>query len=244
MGEKLSWYQGKKVFLTGGSSGIGKAAALLLAAHGADVVIAARGWDRVAAYDDPKYQGLTRALAEMRGVARGGLCEAVALDIADGDAVRETAARVLGILGGLDGLINNAGVSAVGHPRDLDAGTFEAMMRTNYFGTVQVTRAFLPHFMAQRRGHIGNVSSLLGLMGIFGYGAYAASKFAIAGFSDCLRQELLPHNIRVSVIFPADTATPQHEEEMRHLPGLVRRVIDSDMRKGTHGKGQRSGPPP
>ena len=92
------------------------------------------------------------------------------------------------------------------------------MIRVNYLGAVHVTRAFVPHFVEQRAGHVCNVSSVVGFMGIFGYTAYAASKFAVTGFSDCLRQELLPYNVSVSVAFPPDTDTPQLAEENRIKP--------------------------
>jgi len=67
----------------------------------------------------------------------------------------------------------------------------------------------LPHFYAQKSGHVCNVGSMLGFMGIYGYTAYASSKYAITGFSDCLRQEFIDHGIGITVVFPPDTDTPQ-----------------------------------
>ncbi|MFH1130872.1 MAG: SDR family oxidoreductase [Pseudomonadota bacterium] len=205
----MEWYKRKKVFITGGSSGIGKATAKKLATLGSSVCIAARDNNR-----------LMQALDEIKGVAAAEdqVFEAIQLDVRNKLAVEEAAQKVIAKLGGLDILINNAGISHPGYVQEIPDHVFDAMMQVNYFGTVHVTRAFLRHFVGQKSGHIANVSSLLGFMGVFGYTAYAASKFAVAGFSDALRQELLPHNIGVSVLFPADTDTPQLHEEDKIKP--------------------------
>ena len=210
-----AWYAGKKVFITGGSSGIGKAAAILLAEWGASVAIAARGQER-----------LDEALAEIRARAAGSgqRFAAVSLDVADREQVNGIVPQVIEALDGLDVLVNNAGIAHPATVLNTPDEVFDSMMRVNYFGTVNVTRAFLPHFYAQKSGAICNVASLLGFMGIYGYTAYAASKFTITGFTDCLRQELLDHNIRVSVLFPPDTDTPQLEEENRIKPAETKAI--------------------
>lgn len=202
----MSWFRNKKAFITGGSSGIGKATARAFLLAGADVVIAARGQER-----------LDSTVAELKALKRGSI-EGLILDISDKDQVKNLAPNVIKMLGGLDILVNNAGVARPGKIEDIDDEVFEEMMRINYFGAVWVTRAFLPHFRAQRSGHICNISSFAGLIGIYGYTAYAASKFALAGFSDSLRQELLGDNIHVSLVFPADTETPQLEYENQFKP--------------------------
>ena len=202
-------FDNMKVFITGGSSGIGRATALQLAEKGADVYIAARGEERL----KETLEALKRHAK--RSSQNFGM---VVVDIADKESVSAMVPQVLGGLNGLDLLINNAGITHPGYIQQIPDDVFEAMMRVNYFGTVNVTRAFLPHFMEQRSGHISCVSSLLGFLGIFGYSAYAASKFAITGFTDCLRQELLPYGVRVSVFYPPDTDTPQQHEENRIKP--------------------------
>lgn len=205
----MQWYVGKKAFITGGSSGIGLATAKLLAKYGASVAIAARGKQR-----------LDEALAEIKAAGAGHNATYLAfpLDVSDRTAVDQVCQQVISQLGGLDILINSAGVAHPGYIQNTPDDVFESMMRINYFGTVYSTRAVLPLFTAQRNGHIANVSSLLGYMGIFGYTAYAASKFAVCGFSDALRQELLPHNVGVSILFPPDTDTPQLHEENKIKP--------------------------
>jgi 3-dehydrosphinganine reductase len=210
----MQFFDKKKIFITGGSSGIGKALAIKLSGWGAHVYIAARGQER-----------LDKALAEVKAAAKGSqTIGAVQMDIADRQAIKNVAKEVLESLGGLDILINNAGVARPGHVQELDDDIFDEMMTINYFGTVNVTRAFLPHFVAQKSGHICNVSSVLGMMGIFGYTAYAASKFAVTGFSECLRQELMPHGIDVSVVFPADVDTPQLHGEEEFKPAETKAI--------------------
>jgi len=213
----MRWYTGKKVLITGGSSGIGKAVALHLAGWGADVAIAAR--------DEVK---LEATLSEMRAqhtlYGRQGTFISVKLDVGDKESVQSEVPMVPERLGGLDVLINNAGIARPGYIQDIPEDVFEEMMRVNYFGTVNVTRALLPHFTAQRHGHISNVSSVAGFVGIFGYTAYAASKFAICGFTDCLRQELLPHGVGMSLVFPPDTRTPQLEYENTFKPAETKAI--------------------
>lgn len=205
----MDFYRNKRVFITGGSSGIGKATAISLAAAGANVYIAARGEER-----------LTAALGEIQAAAATSeqVVGKIALDVSDKSQVDAAASQVLEALGGLDVLINNAGIAHPATLMDTPDEVFESMMQVNYFGTVHVTRAFLPNFQEQRRGHICNVGSILGFMGIYGYTAYAASKYAITGFSDCLRQELIDYNVHISVLFPPDTDTPQLQAENEIKP--------------------------
>lgn len=205
----MSSFEGKKAFITGGSSGIGKALAIALAQQGAHVWIAAR-----------RQSTLDEALAEIKQAARSPEQKlgTISLDVADAAACQAAAAAVLEGLGGLDLLVNNAGIAKPAYLHEHDAELFESMMRVNYFGTVNVTMAFLAHFRAQGSGHVANVSSTLGFLGIFGYAAYAASKFAITGFSDCIRQDLLPYGVGVTVLFPADTNTPQLAYENQFKP--------------------------
>jgi 3-dehydrosphinganine reductase len=102
-------------------------------------------------------------------------------------------------------------------------------MDVNYFGTLHTVRAVLPHMMAQGQGHIVNISSMGGVAGGFGYTAYAASKFAVYGFTEALRAEMKPHGIGVSLVLPADTDTPQLREE-RELQPLELKMITGAVR--------------
>ena len=202
----MRFYQGKKLLITGGSSGIGRSAALLAASWGADVAIVARGRER-----------LDATLEELRKVGDGRYI-ALALDVSDRAAIERAVPQILEELGGLDVLVNNAGLAHPGYIGEIPHDVFDLMMNVNYHGAVNVTRAFLPHFEAQRSGNICNVSSVLGFMGVFGYTAYAASKFALTGFSECLRQELVHQNVGVTVVYPPDTDTPQFHAENEIKP--------------------------
>ncbi len=203
----MTKHSGRRVFITGGSSGIGLALARSLVAQGAHVAIAARGAEQ-----------LERARAELAAEARGDQrVEAFVLDVSDRVAVSAVSAAVLEALGGIDLLVNNAGITHPGYAWELDDEVFERMVQVNYLGTVWVTRAFLPVLMEQRSGQVVNVSSIAGLMGVFGYTAYGASKFAVSGFTESLRQELKPHGVGVSLLCPPDTDTPQlaYEEDLK-----------------------------
>jgi 3-dehydrosphinganine reductase len=205
----MDYFRGKRVFITGGSSGIGEATAIRLASFGAHVYIGARGEGRL----DATVAALAaQAQNDQQRFGR------VVVDVSDKASVSAAAQEVLDGLGGLDILINNAGIAHPATCLETPDEIFDSMMKVNYFGTVYVTRAFLPHFYAQNSGHIANVASMLGFMGIYGYTAYAASKYAITGFSDSLRQELLDYGVKITVCFPPDTDTPQLHAENEIKP--------------------------
>jgi len=211
----MTWYRGKKAYITGGSSGIGKAMAIELARRGASVFISARGEGR-----------LQEALEEIKAAAASTdqVFASAVVDVSDRQQVEVVAAQVLEGLGGLDLLVNNAGVSQVDLLENTTADDYRRMMDINYFGTVWTTSAFLPHFREQRAGVIAAVSSTLGMVGLYGYSAYAASKHAVTGYCDCLRQDLLKYGVQISVLFPADTDTPQFHEENRNKPAETKAV--------------------
>ena len=209
----LDYFKGRRVLITGGSSGIGLATARQLRACGAHLVLVARDAAKLDAVKT-ELQGLGEGDADIRTLS---------LDVSDLDAV-EAAVKALPADAGIDVLINNAGVVMPGHFLDLPQAQFDEMMRINFMGSVHLTRLLLPAMIERGDGHVAFVSSLGGLMGIFGYTAYAASKFAVRGFAEALRCEVKPKGIRVSVIYPPDTDTPQHAFEQQHLPDETRAI--------------------
>lgn len=212
-GVRFAQFSRRKILITGGSSGIGKAAARILTRSGADVGIAARNRVNLE---------IAQSELESETLHRDQKIRAFPLDVGSGDQIQETVPAAIQSLGGLDLLVNNAGASRPGYVAELSGAVWEELMRVNFLGAVGVTRACLPHFMQQQSGHVVNMASTLGFMGIFGYGPYAASKFALVGFSECLRQDLLPFNVDVSVVYPPDTDTPLWHEENRFKPPETR----------------------
>jgi 3-dehydrosphinganine reductase len=202
-------FSNTRVLITGGSSGIGLALARTLTREGAHVCIAARGQARI-----------DEAVAELRALAVSPeqILFGVALDIAEPAQIDAAVSPVLAQLGGLDVLINNAGITYPAAFVDTPREVVEQIMRVNVMGTLDVTRAFLPALIESKRGQIAIVSSLAGVLGIYGFGAYAASKFALRGFAECLRQELLVHEISVTLVFPPDTDTPMLRQENQIKP--------------------------
>jgi len=209
----MDWFRNKKVIITGGSSGIGKAAAEWLAGWGADICIVARNSQR-----------LKQACDDIHLKARDKKQKIIyhVLDVCDRRKVFRCSGDIIDSLGGLDILINNAGKAWPGYIQHKPDSVWDDTLDINFNGTVHCTRAFLPHFIHQKSGNIANVTSLLGFMGLFGYSAYAASKFAVVGFSESLRQDLLPYNIKISVFYPPDTDTPLWHAENKIKPSETR----------------------
>ncbi len=195
---------GHNAIVTGGSSGIGRATARLLAREGCNTFIIARNQER-----------LDQALAEIRAEGAGAdqRFGAYSTDVTDYQAVETAIDAIVKTQGAPDVLINSAGTARPGRFQDLPLSEFRHQMETNYLGTLYAVKAVVPHMIAQQRGHIVNIASIAGVIGVFGYTAYSASKFAVVGLSEVLRIELNPHNIGVSLVIPQDTDTPQLREE-------------------------------
>jgi 3-dehydrosphinganine reductase len=123
-----------------------------------------------------------------------------------------------------DVLINSAGIAYPGRFVDMDPVIFKNVMDVNYLGTVFLTKLIVPKMIVNKSGYVVNFSSFAALVGYYGYTAYAPSKYAVRGFSRCLRSELKPYGVDVSVVIPQDTDTPQLEFERSHLPEVTKRA--------------------
>lgn len=179
------------VAITGASAGIGAATARSLAGAGANVVLAARRTDRIAA--------LAEELGERAVAVR---CDVT--DIADCNAMVATA---LERFGRIDSLIANAGIGAYGGIMDLTDETLSSIMDTNLAGTVWPIRAAVPHMLEQGGGDIVIISSAAGLRGGAREAVYAATKFGQVGLAGSLDRELTPQGIRVTAMCPAGVKT-------------------------------------
>jgi NAD(P)-dependent dehydrogenase (short-subunit alcohol dehydrogenase family) len=207
-------YSGRNVYITGGSSGIGLAAAKQFAGAGANVAIFSR---------DQKKLDAALPLIEAARVSARQKFLAVQLDVGNHAEVETKMAEAVHSLGVPDVLVNCAGVAWCHYLEQTPYEEFERMMTTDFFGVRNTVAALVP-FMKERGGNIVNVASILGVVGVFGYSAYCPSKFAVVGFSEVLRAELKKYNIRVSVLCPPDTDTPQLAEENRTKPPETRAI--------------------
>jgi len=205
----------RHAIVTGGSSGIGRATARLLARRGAHVSIIAR-----------RQELLDETMAELEGLRTDPAqrFQAHSADVTSWEQVQEAIAALTADDYPPDILINSAGMAHPGYVEELPLDIFRQTMNTDFMGTVQPIKAVVPLMMAQRSGHIVNISSVAGFLGVFGYTAYSAAKFAVRGFSDVLRQEMKPYGIHVSVLFPPDTDTPQLHYEDQFKPLETRRI--------------------
>jgi NAD(P)-dependent dehydrogenase (short-subunit alcohol dehydrogenase family) len=194
-------FAGKRCFLTGAASGIGRATALKLAAQGAELYLT-----------DRNAEGLAETVADAR--ALGARVSAHrALDIADYEAVAAFAAdihdAIEGPNPGMDVVMNIAGVSAWGTVSQLSHRHWESMIAINLMGPIHVIETFVPPMVAAGRGgHLVNVSSAAGLVALPWHAAYSASKYGLRGASEVLRFDLARHRIGVSVVVPGAVKTP------------------------------------
>jgi 3-dehydrosphinganine reductase len=203
--------------ITGGSSGIGRAIAALLARRGMHVSLLAR---------DPARLEQTRSTIAQYAHPDQHI-NTFSVDVADRSAIDQAIAVALEQSGPPALLITSAGMSHPGHFADLPAEVFERTMAVNYFGTLYAVQAVLPAMREQRSGQIVLISSGAGLIGIYGYTAYSASKFALRGLAEALRAELRPLNIAVSIVYPPDTDTPQLADENRLKPHATQQIASS-----------------
>jgi short-subunit dehydrogenase len=196
----------KNVVITGASSGIGRATALEMARRGANVVLTARRTERLEDVAAQCHALGVRALAVTADVTRPEDCR-----------------RLVEAAGEIDVFVNNAGFAVFGAITDADPDVLREMMDTNYFGTVHCTRAVLPQMLARRRGTIVNVSSITGLMGFARMSGYCATKFAVTGFTEAVRAEVIGSGVKVALVCPGTTDTEFFvRAEKGKMPGASR----------------------
>jgi len=208
---------GKVVWLTGASSGIGKALAYALANEGAHVVLTARR---------------EQELLDVK--ARCALPDdhlVVPLDLLQSETFEPAVHRVLEHFGRIDVLINNAGISSRGDVVDTGMTVFQHVMGLNYFAAVQLTKLVLPSMIERKSGQVVTISSLLGKFGASGRSAYCSSKHAIIGFCDSLRAEVYKHGIAVTVVCPGFVRTNASYNALE-ADGTPHGKLDKDIRNG------------
>ncbi|MBE9604076.1 SDR family oxidoreductase [Acetobacteraceae bacterium H6797] len=181
---------GQVALVTGASSGIGAAIARKLAAEGVIVGLAARREDKLRAL-----------MAEI--TAAGGQAIVLETDVTDRRSCQDAARKLIERFGRLDILVNNAGLMPLSDVESLKVDEWQRMVDVNVSGVLNATAAALPQMMAQKSGHIFNMSSIAGRKVFTGLSVYCATKAAVAAFSDGLRMEIAPkHNIRVTCVQP------------------------------------------
>lgn len=193
-------------FITGISSGLGQALAQALLEKDAFVVGTFRHQQQADAFN---------ATAPPNAFA-------YALDLTKSEQINELAQQVINRFGRIDVLVNNAGMGFGGAIEETSMREARAVFETNFFGPLQLTQAFLPHFRQQRSGHIIQLSSHSGVKGLAGFGIYGASKFGLEGFSEALAQEVGPLGIRVTIVEPGPFRTNFAGSGF----GLARTILD------------------
>jgi NADP-dependent 3-hydroxy acid dehydrogenase YdfG len=192
----MSGFEGRVAVVTGAGSGIGRALAIGLAQRGARVAVS-----------DIDEEGLAFTADQL--TIRSAEYRADRLDVTDRAAVLAYADEIAGAFGGVNQVYNNAGVAFAGDILTSSFAEIERVVDIDFWGVVNGTKAFLPHLIASGDGHVVNVSSLFGLLSVPSQSAYNAAKFAVRGFTECLRQEMLVagHPVRVTCVHPGGIKT-------------------------------------
>jgi len=193
----MKTFEDKVVVITGSASGIGRALAIDLARRGALLAIS-----------DVDDEGLAETVDLVK---RAGAKEVRSdhLDVADRDAFTAYAAAVAEHFGRVNVVINNAGVALAGDFADLEYSDMDWIVGINFWGVVHGTKEFLPHLIASGDGHVVNISSLFGLISMPGQSAYNATKYAVRGMTEALREEMLiaGHPVGVTAVHPGGIKT-------------------------------------
>ena len=229
--QAIMCHMGKKtltenvVIITGASSGIGEASALRFAEEGCWVVLAARRMERI------------RDLA-VRIKNVGGKALAVQTDVSQPDSLSNLVHTVLAEWGQIDLLFNNAGFGRLRFLDELDPiQDIETQLRVNLLGLIQLTQMVLPQMLKRGSGHIINMASIAGLVAMPTYSIYAATKYAVRGFTDALRREVGVWGVHVSGIYPGavETEFDMHSGAKRktgiHTPGILTLSADEVARE-------------
>ncbi|MFZ5629079.1 MAG: SDR family oxidoreductase [Spirochaetota bacterium] len=193
--------KGKTVWITGASSGIGRALAAEFAGLGANLVLSARN-----------EKALRTFVAEQRLPPQRVLI--LPIDLQQYKRLPAAVGKALKKFGAVDILVNNGGISQRSHAHETDLRVYEQLMAVNYFGNIALTLGVLPHMRARKQGQIVTVSSVAGKFGTPLRSGYSASKFALSGFYEALRAENWRENIRVTVVLPGFIRTNVSENAL------------------------------
>ena len=181
-------YNNKTIWITGASSGIGKALAINFSKQDANLILSARN---------------ELSLNEVKATCKDPeKVKILPLDLSEHTSFDEKTKLALGYFNGLDMLVNNGGISQRSYAIETKLSVDKKILEVNYFGTIALTKAILPHFVAKKNGQIVVISSVIGKIGTPLRTAYAASKHALHGFFDSLRAEVYNDNITVTIICP------------------------------------------
>jgi NADP-dependent 3-hydroxy acid dehydrogenase YdfG len=192
----MSAFEGKVAVITGAGSGIGRALALNLAKKGTQLALS-----------DIDTDGLADTVRQTQ--ALGAHVKSDRLNVAEREAVLAYADAVVAHFGTVHQIYNNAGIAYNGNVEKSEFKDIERIIDVDFWGVVNGTKAFLPHVIASGDGHIVNISSVFGLIAMPGQSAYNAAKFAVRGFTEALRQEMLvgKHPVKVTCVHPGGIKT-------------------------------------
>lgn len=229
----MSYFSNTVVIVTGAASGIGRQLALQAAGKGAFVIAT-----------DIDESGLEAT--QNRGTDRGLTMDSYLLDVGDHNAIQDFADTYLPQLADRKLiLINNAGVALFsGYFQDTEIKDMEWLININFWGPVRLTKAFYPYFLARNEGHIVNISSVFGLAGVAAQTAYSSSKFAIRGFTETLRMELMATGISTTTVHPGGIKTnisknarvkgriaPFHQKSIEQFEKVAKTTPEAAARK-------------
>jgi short-subunit dehydrogenase len=202
-----------RIVLTGGSGGIGSEIAKALAAKGARLVVAGRRAEPLAALQKEIF-------------AAGRECHYVVADLATDAGRQSLVAQASELLGGIDMLVNAAGISSYALFAEESPAAIENLYQTNLIAPVLLTRLVLPQMIAQGHGHIVNVGSIFGSIGFACFVNYSSSKYALRGFSEALRRELEEDGIAVTYVAPRAVRTTINSPEVYRMAEAVKMKMD------------------
>jgi 3-dehydrosphinganine reductase len=151
---------------------------------------------------------LDQASAQLQ-TGPGEFCGAISADLTQPEQVQAAVEHIVRVTGLPELVINSVGTTFPAFFEAHDLQVFHRLMEVNYFGAVYLAKAIIPGMVSRGSGHLVNIASMAAQVGLYGYTAYSASKFALRGFSDALRCEVKPKGVRLSLVFPPDTDTPQ-----------------------------------